>query len=112
MAKAIDAAKNLRRVLCRKSSESLEAELADAEQTALAGLAAGLRRDADAVQAARELPWTTSSVEGQINRLMLIKRTMYGRAGPLTSVPASSMPQDAKMAAIAGRAARSIGLMQ
>ena len=68
-------------MLRRKSSESLEAALAVAERTALAGFASGLRRDADAVQAALELPWTTSPVEGQINRLKLIKRTMYGRAG-------------------------------
>lgn len=34
-----------------------------------------------ALQAALELPWTTSPVEGQINRLKMIKRTMYGRAG-------------------------------
>jgi transposase len=27
------------------------------------------------------LPWTTSPVEGQINRIKLLKRTMYGRAG-------------------------------
>ena len=34
-----------------------------------------------AVQAALELPWTTSPVEGQISRLKMLKRTMYGRAG-------------------------------
>jgi transposase len=33
------------------------------------------------VRAALDLPWTTSPVEGQINRLKVIKRTMYGRAG-------------------------------
>jgi transposase len=33
------------------------------------------------VQAVIDLPWTTSAVEGQINRLKIIKRTMYGRAG-------------------------------
>jgi hypothetical protein len=27
------------------------------------------------------LPWSTSPVEGQINRLKTIKRQMYGRAG-------------------------------
>ena len=43
--------------------------------------AASLRRDIGAVQAALDLPWTTSPVEGQINRLKMLKRTMYGRAG-------------------------------
>ena len=33
------------------------------------------------MQAAIDLPWTTSPVEGQINRLKMIKRTMHGRAG-------------------------------
>jgi hypothetical protein len=80
-ARATAAAKDLRRVLRRKSSESPKAALAAAERTSLAGFASGLRRDADAVQAALELPWTTSPVEGQINRLKLIERTIYGRAG-------------------------------
>ena len=52
-----------------------------AEKTELASYAANLCRDIDAVQAALDLPWTTSPVEGQINRLKLIKRSMYGRAG-------------------------------
>jgi transposase len=81
LAKAVAAAKNLRRVLRRDGGEGLEAALATAERTSLAGFVSGLRRDADAVQAALDLPWTTSPVEGQINRLKMIKRTMYGRAG-------------------------------
>jgi hypothetical protein len=40
-----------------------------------------LRKDIAAVRAALNLLWTTSPVEGQINRLKMIKRTMYGRAG-------------------------------
>ena len=43
--------------------------------------AAGLRRDLEAISAPLELPWTTSPVEGQISRLKMLKRTMYGRAG-------------------------------
>jgi hypothetical protein len=37
--------------------------------------------DLSAVLAALELPWTTNPAEGQINRLKMLKRTMYGRAG-------------------------------
>ena len=33
------------------------------------------------MRAALGLPWGTSPVEGQINRLKTIKRQMYGRAG-------------------------------
>jgi transposase len=43
--------------------------------------AASLRRDYDAVRAGIALPWSTGPVEGSINRLKLIKRTMFGRAG-------------------------------
>ena len=46
----------------------------------LSGLAEGLRRDRAAVEAALTLPWSTSPVEGQINRVKTLKRTMYGRA--------------------------------
>ena len=52
-----------------------------ADSSPLAGFTAGLRREIEAVQAALELPWTTSPVEGQVNRLKTIKRSMYGRAG-------------------------------
>jgi transposase len=45
------------------------------------GFAASLRRDYAAVRAGAELPWSTGPVEGSINRLKMVKRTMYGRAG-------------------------------
>ena len=47
----------------------------------LAGFAEGLQRDHAAVAAALVHPWSTGPVEGQINRLKLIKRRGYGRAG-------------------------------
>ena len=55
--------------------------LADAAGTSLAEFAANIRRDLAAVQAALDLPWTTTPAEGQINRLKMLKQTMYGRAG-------------------------------
>ncbi|MDT8296422.1 ISL3 family transposase [Roseomonas mucosa] len=81
LAAAIAVARRLRQVLRRKGGETLAEVLAAAEKTELASYAANLCRDIDAVQAALDLPWTTSPVEGQINRLKLIKRSMYGRAG-------------------------------
>jgi transposase len=42
--------------------------------------AASLRRDAAAVDAALAHPWSSGQVEGQVTRLKLIKRQMYGRA--------------------------------
>lgn len=41
----------------------------------------GLQQDVDAIRAALSLEWSNGQVEGQINRLKLIKRQMYGRAG-------------------------------
>jgi transposase len=46
----------------------------------LESFATGLRRDQAAVTAALSLPYSNGQVEGQINRLKLIKRAMYGRA--------------------------------
>jgi len=39
------------------------------------------RRDKDAVLAAILFRWSNGHVEGQVNRLKLIKRTTYGKAG-------------------------------
>nr|WP_143235245.1 ISL3 family transposase [Actinoplanes atraurantiacus] len=49
--------------------------------TALAGFARGLRRDLDAVRNGLTLPHSSGPVEGNINRLKMIKRQMFGRAG-------------------------------
>jgi transposase len=43
-------------------------------------LAYGLRRDYDAVLAAILFRWSNGQVEGQVSRLKLVKRTMYGPA--------------------------------
>lgn len=43
-------------------------------------LAAGLRRDGEAVAAGLSSEWSNGQTEGQINRLKVIKRQMYGRA--------------------------------
>ena len=42
--------------------------------------AASLDQDVAAVRAAPTLPWSSGQAEGQINRLKLLKRSMYGRA--------------------------------
>ena len=47
----------------------------------LKSLAGGIERDYAAVEAALRLPYSTGPVEGNINRLKLIKRSGYGRAG-------------------------------
>jgi transposase len=42
--------------------------------------AAGIRKDYNAIRAALEFEWSNGPVEGQVNRLKVIKRIMYGRA--------------------------------
>jgi len=81
LADGIAVAKRLNLLLRHKSQENLGAVLDGAAGTPLAGFVADLRRDLAAVQAALDLPRTTSPAEGQINRIKMIKRTMYGRAG-------------------------------
>jgi transposase len=48
---------------------------------AFQSFAKGLRADYEAVKAGVMLSWSTGPVEGQINRLKMLKRQMYGRAG-------------------------------
>ncbi len=48
--------------------------------TVLARFAASLKQDLAAVEAALSLQWSNGQTEGQVNRLKLVKRSMYGRA--------------------------------
>ena len=47
---------------------------------ALVAFAEGLVKDYDAVKAGMTFEWSNGPVEGQINRLKMLKRQMYGRA--------------------------------
>lgn len=69
------------RMFKERDLKALPAWLEAARATALAGFAIGLQRDLDAVREALRLPWNQGHVEGQVHRLKLIKRQMYGRAG-------------------------------
>jgi transposase len=51
------------------------------DASAIATFASGLGADLAAVRAALTEPWSSGQAEGQINRLTLIKRQCYGRAG-------------------------------
>lgn len=44
-------------------------------------LAAGIDRDRDAVIAGLTLPWNSGVVEGHVNRIKMLKRQMFDRAG-------------------------------
>jgi transposase len=57
--------------------------LASVQESAVKELknyAIGLKRDAAAVYAAIEQPWSNGTTEGNVNRLKFLKRQMYGRA--------------------------------
>ncbi|MGW2017663.1 ISL3 family transposase [Streptomyces sp. NPDC001927] len=47
----------------------------------LSRFAQHLERDLDAVIAGLTLPWSSGVVEGHVNRIKMLKRQMYGRAG-------------------------------
>ena len=68
-------------VMVRKRDPSgLDTWLDEASSSAMASFARGLRDDQHAVTAAVSLPWSNGQTEGQITKLKLVKRQMYGRA--------------------------------
>jgi transposase len=76
-------ARGFRKIVSERRTEELDAWLDAAESSEVAEIenfARALRRDYEAVAAALEYEWSSGQVEGQINRLKLIKRQMYGRA--------------------------------
>ena len=67
----------------QRQPELLDFWLADCRLSNVAAMqrfAASLKHDYAAVKAAIELPWSNGQIEGQVNRLKLLKRQMYGRA--------------------------------
>ncbi|WP_395372389.1 ISL3 family transposase [Komagataeibacter diospyri] len=73
--------RKMQNLLCRKSEDNLRLLLKEGRDTLLSRLVPALERDAAAIRASLVTSWTTSPVEGQISRLKMIKRTMFGRAG-------------------------------
>lgn len=70
-------------LLHQKTDQGLTEWLDQAQKSAVAELvsfAKGLVRDEAAVRAGLSLKWSQGQVEGAVNRLKLIKRSMYGRA--------------------------------
>jgi len=66
-----------------RHGDRLEAWITSAEHdtlTPLAGFARHLRHDHDAVLHGLSLPYSSGPVEGNINRLKMLKRQMFGRA--------------------------------
>jgi transposase len=81
---ASDLALSFFRIVREHRSENLGEWLAAAEVSPLPEFktfARGLLADRAAVEAALVTTWSNGPVEGNVNRLKLIKRMMYGRAG-------------------------------
>jgi transposase len=72
------------KILTGRHGERLDAWIAavDAgDQPDLRSFTNGLRHDYDAVLNGLTLPWNSGAVEGNVNRIKMIKRQMYGHAG-------------------------------
>jgi len=54
--------------------------ITDAASSVIASFGKGILADRDAVTAAMTQPWSNGQTEGQITKLKLVKRQMYGRA--------------------------------
>ncbi|WP_017578718.1 ISL3 family transposase [Nocardiopsis valliformis] len=71
-------------ILTQHKGERLDQWRAEARVVDLPALRSfidGLGRDLDAVRAGLTLPWSSGPVEGNVNRIKMLKRQMYGRAG-------------------------------
>src|SRR5271165_7282364 len=77
-------AMRLRGLLRGGTADALDLWLNDARSSNIHGMrrfARTVRQDMAAVSNAVLEPWSNGQVEGQINRLKMLKRAMYGRAG-------------------------------
>jgi transposase len=79
LVKARDLIDRFHRMIRKKTEADLEPWIADAEIGLLASFTSGIRRDHAAVRAAIAEPWSNGQTEGQITKLKLVKRQMYGR---------------------------------
>ena len=84
IATALPLVEEFQRLVRAHDTPALVAWLSAAETSDLREFrefAGGLRRDYGAVEAAVTSAWSSGQVEGQVTRLKLVKRSMYGRAG-------------------------------
>ena len=63
----------------RKAAAGLTPWIEPARASLVASFASGVTKDEAAVRAAITLPWSNGQTEGQITRLKLVRRQMYGR---------------------------------
>ena len=83
VAEAIDLVQDFATLVRQRQPTQLDLWLTRATTSTIEALrrfATGLYEDYEAVKAGVTLPWSTSPVEGHINRLKMLKRQMFGRA--------------------------------
>ena len=80
LAKARDLALRFQALIRGRKGETLATWIDAALASLLASFAAGIQADRNAVAAAIVEPWSNGPTEGQITKLKLVKRQMYGRA--------------------------------
>ena len=66
-------------IIRRKAIADLDVWIGRAQQSLVAAFANGIAKDRGAVEAAISSPWSNGQTEGQICKLKLVKRQMYGR---------------------------------
>ena len=79
LAEARDILADFQAIIRRKALCELDAWLNRAAGSLIAAFANGIIKDRDAVQAAISSAWSNGQTEGQICKLKLVKRQMYGR---------------------------------
>ena len=66
-------------MVAAEKTDDLPPWLRDAVSSELASFACGVEDDEAAVRAAIVEPWSNGQTEGQVTKLKLVKRQMYGR---------------------------------
>ena len=79
LAIARDLLERFHAMIRRHDVDALTPWLADTEGSLIASFAKGIKADFAAVKAALCQPWSNGQTEGQITKLKLVKRQMYGR---------------------------------
>ena len=79
LAQARDILADFQAIIRRKALCELDGWLNRAAGSLIAAFANGIIKDREAVQAAISSAWSNGQTEGQICKLKLVKRQMYGR---------------------------------
>ena len=80
LVRARDLVERFHQLIRRRDAADLDAWIEDASDGPISSFARGVVDDRAAIAAAIEEPWSNGQTEGQITKLKLMKRQMYGRA--------------------------------